>query len=412
MNNSVLRFDVPETAESHVRQLVQATNARAAIHGLNPYALEMSAPFLADYRDYDDRLIGKRYFVTVTLTGGVPRHAGWTVVARLDHDEEGETILSIFPGLSDELAEEARGMRVVENFCYGCKVERDRTVTYLARHENGEYRQLGTTCVEPYTGLPIKGLQALWRLEKIKDTDWDGLGVEGVPADIRLPVDKVLRVAAAIVEMEGRFYARSEAWKTVTPTADNVSAYFFNRKVPEAWRAEINAQPGAEATAAAVREWAVQGYGSTNDYRHKIAQLAKGQTVGQRHLSTLVSAIAGWHRDQEQAAAERAARCSLPQGKVGERLTVAATVTTVIELEERHYGYHAQRRRLVKFQDAGGNVYVWFSSAADVPDQGDEVEVTGTVKDHSTYGEVAQTVLTRCRVVEREATEERELVAA
>jgi len=48
-------------------------------------------------------------------------------------------------------------------------------------------------------------------------------------------------------------------------------------------------------------------------------------------------------------------------------------------------------------------VYVWFSSDADVPDQGDEVDMTGTVKDHSTYGGAAQTVLIRCRVVEREA---------
>ncbi|MGA4842102.1 hypothetical protein [Streptomyces sp. G45] len=74
----------------------------------------------------------------------------------------------------------------------------------------------------------------------------------------------------------------------------------------------------------------------------------------------------------------------------------------MIELEERYYGYHAQRRRLVKFSDASGNVYVWFSSAAIVPDKGDEVEVTGTVKKHDMYGEVAQTVLTRCRVAERE----------
>jgi hypothetical protein len=73
----------------------------------------------------------------------------------------------------------------------------------------------------------------------------------------------------------------------------------------------------------------------------------------------------------------------------------------VIELESRTYGYHTQRRR-VKFQDPSGNVFVWFSSAADVPDQGDEVELTGMVKGHSIYGETAQTVLTRCRVAARE----------
>ncbi|MFD0373602.1 hypothetical protein [Streptomyces sp. NPDC127114] len=401
MTSAAMRFSVPATAQARVRQLVEATNARAAVHRLSPYALDISAPFLADYRDVDGRVIGKRPTVTVTISGDMPRHQGWTVIARLDHDEEGETITSLFPGLPERDAEAARQHRAVENYCQGCSVARHRTATYLARHENGEIRQLGTTCVEPYTGLPIKGLEALWRLGSIKDSDWDG-EEGGVPADLRVPVDEVLRVAAAVVTQDGRFYSRSEQWKNRVPTADSVEAYFFDRKAPMEWRAGIDAEPDAASTAAAVRAWALQGYGSLSEYRHKVGQLAKGETVAPRHLPTLVSAVAGWHRDQEKAAIERAAQNSKPQGSKGERLTVPATVTTVIELEERYYGYHAQRRRLIKFQDAEGNVYVWFSSAATVPGKGDEVELTGTVKEHSTYGETAQTVLTRCRVTERE----------
>ncbi|MDV5145497.1 hypothetical protein R1T08_15060 [Streptomyces sp. SBC-4] len=402
---AVMRFSIPATAEARVRQLVEATNARAAIHNLAPYVLDISASFLADYRDVDGRLIGKRPTVTVTLSGAVPRHQGWTVIARLDHDEEGETIVSLFPGLPEQDAVSARQYRAIESFCHGCAVARHRTATYLARHENGDMKQLGTTCVEPYTGLPIKGLEALWRVGTLKDSDWDG-GESGIPADVRLPVAEVLRVTAAIVNAEGRFYSRSEQWKNTRPTADGVEAYFFDRKAPMEWRAALDSDADAPSTAAAVRAWAIRGYGNLSDYWHKVGQLAKGETVDPRHLSTLVSAIAGWYRDQEKEAAERAAQNSQPQGTVGERITTAATVTTVIELEGRTYGYHTQRRRLVKFQDPSGNVFVWFSSAATVPDQGDEVELTGTVKKHDTYGETAQTVLTRCRA------EKRELVAA
>ncbi|MER7043633.1 hypothetical protein ABT391_01780 [Streptomyces jumonjinensis] len=402
MQSAAMRFDAPASQASYVRQIVESTNTRAAVHGLTAYSLDISAPFLADWTDpFDGRVIGQRPMVTVTIFGEVPRHAGWMVVARLDHDAEGETLFSLFPGLPDQEAEAARAHRVIENFCHGCKVARHRTATYLARHENGEFRQLGTTCVEPYTGLPIKGLQALWRFHKLKDSDWDE-SEGGFPGDLRLPVGRVLEVTAGVVAQDGRFYSRAEEWKNASPTADSVSAYFFDRKASEEWRAAIDGEPSTTATATAVREWAVQGYGSPNDYRHKVGQLARGETVDPRHLPTLVSAIAGWHRDQEKAAAERAARSSKPQGKVGERLTVTATVKTVIELEERFYGYHAQRRRLLKFQDAAGNIFVWFSSAATVPGEGEEVEVTGTVKEHSTYCEVAQTVLTRCRVAARE----------
>ncbi|MEV3853025.1 hypothetical protein AB0J38_01720 [Streptomyces sp. NPDC050095] len=401
MTSAAMSFSIPATAESRVRQLVEATNARAAVHKLTSYALDISAPFLADYHDTDGRLIGQRPTVTVTISGDIPRHQGWTVLARLDHDEEGETLTNLFPGLPEQDAEAVRGYRAVENVCHGCKIARHRTATYLARHENGEFRQLGTTCVEPYTGLPIKGLEALWRFGTLKDSDWDG-DEGGIPGDLRVPVVEVLRVTAAIVTQEGRFYSRSEQWKNTVPTADLVESYFFDRKAPEAWRAAVDAEPDAPSTAAAVRAWAVQGCGSLNEYRHKVGQLAKGETVDPRHLPTLVSAIAGWYRDQEQEATERAAQNSKPQGTVGERITTTATVTTVIELEGRTYGYNTQRRRLVKFQDAEGNVFVWFSSAATVPDKGDEIELTGTVKDHSIYGETAQTVLTRCRITERQ----------
>ncbi|WP_371792254.1 hypothetical protein OG285_24990 [Streptomyces sp. NBC_01471] len=401
MTSAAMRFSIPATAQSRVRQLVEATNARAAVHHLSAYAMDISKPFLADYHDIDGRLIGQRPTVTVTISGDIPRHHGWTVIARLDHDEEGETITSLFPGLPEQDAEAARQYRAIESFCHGCAVARHRTATYLARHETGEMRQLGTTCVEPYTGLPIKGLEALWRFGTLKDSDWDG-EEGGIPADLRVPVIEVLRVTAAIVNTEGRFYSRSEQWKNTPPTADGVEAYFFDRKAPMEWRAGIDGDPDAPTTAVAVRAWAVQGYGSLSDYRHKVGQLAKGETVDPRHLPALVSAIAGWYRDQEKEASERTAQNSRPQGTVGERITTAATVTTVIELEGRTYGYHTQRRRLVKFQDPSGNVFIWFSSAADIPDQGDQVELTGTVKDHSIYGETAQTVLTRCRVAARE----------
>ncbi|WP_030020204.1 hypothetical protein [Streptomyces monomycini] len=401
MRSAAMRFSVPATAANRVRQLVEATNTRAAVHQLTAYSLDISVPFLAEYRDpFDGRLIGQRPTVEVTIFGEVPRHHGWTVVARLDHDEEGETIVSLFPGLPEQEAAAVREYRAVANVCHGCEIARHRTATYLARHESGEMRQLGTTCVEPYTGLPIKGIEALWRFGTFKDADWDEPG--SLPGDLRLPVAEVLRVTAAVVAQEGRFYSRSEQWKHSVPTADLIESYFFDRKAPMEWRAAIDADAEAARTAAAVREWAVQGYGSPSDYRHKVGQLAKAETVDPRHLATLVSAIAGWHRDQEQAANEAAARNSQPKGEVGERISFIAAVTAVVELESRTYGYHTQRRHLIKFQDPEGNVYVWFSSSAQVPGRGDEVQVTGTVKEHSTYGQTAQTVLQRCKVTERE----------
>ncbi|WP_424212717.1 hypothetical protein ACN20G_11900 [Streptomyces sp. BI20] len=396
---ATMRFEVPAIDADHVRRLVDNANRRAAAHGLTGYHLTVDAPVLRDWTDpFTGRVIGQRPTVAVTLTGNMPRHAGWTILARLDHDPEAGPVASLFPGLSETAADIVRAHRAATDRCDACGISRPRTATYLAHHPNHGAKLLGTTCVEPYTGIPVAGLQALWTLHRIKEGDDDR--EQGIPDDIRLPVADVLRVAAAVVTMTGRFVPKADAWTGRPTTADDVKAYYFARNAPAEWLADIDAEPAAQAHAADIRAWAIEGRSSENEYRYKIGQLAHAETVAPRHLPTLVSAIVGWRRDREKTAVEKAAAVSRHQGEPGQRLTVTATVTTVVELEARHYGYTTQRRRLVRFMDPTGNVFVWFASAAHVPDEGDEVEVTGTVSKHDAYRDVQQTVMKRCKVRE------------
>jgi hypothetical protein len=80
-------------------------------------------------------------------------------------------------------------------------------------------------------------------------------------------------------------------------------------------------------------------------------------------------------------------------GEVGTRykdLKLKVTFTTGFETA---YGYSY----LNKMEDEKGNVFVWFS--ANCLNEGMTYTMNGTVKDHSEYNEVKQTVLTRCMKV-------------
>lgn len=82
-------------------------------------------------------------------------------------------------------------------------------------------------------------------------------------------------------------------------------------------------------------------------------------------------------------------------GELKERLRgIAATVTFVREFgdEDDLYG----TRTLVKFRDAEGNVFEWWSSQAWDEPIGTEVLITGTVKKHGEYNGVKSTTLSRC----------------
>lgn len=81
------------------------------------------------------------------------------------------------------------------------------------------------------------------------------------------------------------------------------------------------------------------------------------------------------------------------QGAIGERLELFLTVEKTIELDG-NYG----RSTMHLMYDECGNLYVW-TAASKSWAPGSEHHIRGTVKDHRTYKNEKQTVLTRCTEV-------------
>lgn len=80
-------------------------------------------------------------------------------------------------------------------------------------------------------------------------------------------------------------------------------------------------------------------------------------------------------------------------GEIGERVELTLTVTRAIEIEN-NYGHSMMHI----MEDDCGNVYVWTTAAKSWP-EGTVKNVRGTIKDHRTYKNTKQTVLTRCMEV-------------
>lgn len=78
------------------------------------------------------------------------------------------------------------------------------------------------------------------------------------------------------------------------------------------------------------------------------------------------------------------------QGAIGERLELFITVERTIELDG-NYG----RSTMHLMRDDSDNLYVW-TTASKSWSAGSEHHIRGTVKDHRTYKNEKQTVLTRC----------------
>lgn len=79
-------------------------------------------------------------------------------------------------------------------------------------------------------------------------------------------------------------------------------------------------------------------------------------------------------------------------GEIGQKITVQVKV-----MKNRAFCSRFGESHIHTFEDENKNVYVW-STAAKSLDEGSTLTLTGTIKDHSEYNGVKQTVLTRCKV--------------
>lgn len=81
------------------------------------------------------------------------------------------------------------------------------------------------------------------------------------------------------------------------------------------------------------------------------------------------------------------------QGVVGESITVTAVVTSLRTISSR-YGLTT----IVNFEDADGNLYTWFTTSKNIPEEKAEVTFTARVKEHGEYDDKKITYITRARI--------------
>ncbi|GAA0439203.1 hypothetical protein [Streptomyces luteireticuli] len=224
-----------------------------------------------------------------------------------------------------------------------------------------------------------------------------------IPTSTRVPVLSVLKTAAAVLSVRGRYQPTSRQWESQQPTASEVRHFMCGINVPDHHLVlQAIKAPEALATAQAVHAWCRTDVPDTDQYRTALASITRSEYVQVgRHFNLLVSAVDAYQREQHRRAVaadfERARQHSRHQGHIGERLTLTLTCKSHTPLNDRQYGYHLQSRTCVRLTDADHNTYIWMASARHLPDPGQTVELTGTVLQHSQRHGIQRTQLTRCR---------------
>lgn len=104
-------------------------------------------------------------------------------------------------------------------------------------------------------------------------------------------------------------------------------------------------------------------------------------------------------KEAEEAAIKAQKAISQHVGQVGDKIDITATYDHSAWFDFK-LGWTTETMYIHTFKDPDGNTLVWKTSSNSLPelDEGDKVQIKGTIKEHNEYKDEKQTVLTRCKI--------------
>ena len=345
--------------------------------------------------------IEHREWVTVTVVGDAPHFNDWSCIGILEHLTQKDVL--VYSIADNDVPEK---YRTSGNFCEHCNKKRARKKTMIIRHDDGTTKQIGLQCAKDFVGdasaAALVGSAEMWAnifgdLNSY-DEEWDG--EVGPPTMIPI-IDYLCFVSKCI--HENGWISRSKCGQLETPTADAAYQMMFPTKADLCAmkeRKEERTWPTADhrAIAEAGLKWA-QDLDGNSDFEHNLKVLANMECFPTKKAGFVAYMVQGYLKSIEVARKEEAKKAygdSEYVGKVGGHIDCELTLE-FYRFIPSDYGFD---KHLYKFRDAQGNLFVWFASASfgssSWMEEGVTYEVHGKIRDHNTFRDDKQTILTNC----------------
>lgn len=324
---------------------------------------------------------------------------GWRVCAKIEHGDKGNIVTGMNNFFGDD-SEIDPAWYDAPPRCEHCGTNRKRAVTFMVKREDGTVRQVGRSCLKDYTGID-PATAALWAAVCdicVNDFRIDVGGFHEMRAQEMFEIETIL--AHAVDEVAKNGYRKADDRDS---TRGEVAKLLREHAAPS---------EDGKAKAKQIVEWLLTDCdqdGVIGIERDCVA-LAKSGYAKMKHLGRLCYMPVAIEKAQERKVreAERAAGKATEAeqskfvGEVGKRIEIDVASAKIITSWETDYG----RTFLYKFVGEDGNVFIWRASGMMYDSKADRVipeetikRIKGTVKEHSEYDGVKQTVLTRCKAI-------------
>lgn len=352
----------------------------------------VSERFTADIEHYietDDE--GNKFdMVRYQLNSPPLKVAGWDFVAAVDNMDNGGFITRVLPG------QELKGYAPEKMVCDHCGNNRKRKATYLLKDSAGEYKQVGSSCLQSFLGVAPKGLWALsYDVEETERLD-NGIRRTGGP-DQLIPVEDTVAIALAVSDGGKKFTSGSKAMEWgIESTASQVTNQLFSRSLKEGDKVDF--YPYREQAKELIKNTHFEG---DSDYGSNMKKLLAEKYLSPKHIGYTVSVIAAHNRQVNEAKKkEELEKAPKPQGFLGvENEKVGNIKATIKMVRPTTSSYNDAPGSMVTMVTDDNKEVVWYASRVQdfTPNQKVNIK-TATVKRRGSFQGVDQTIVIRPKV--------------
>ena len=336
-------------------------------------------------------------------------YENWIVIAVLDHHEVGN-VIHLVEGEwkpSAELALPSR-FRTAKSFCEHCNTMRSRNKTVVIYNtQTKQFKQVGTTCLREYTGgIDAEAIAAFE--EAIKSPE-EFLGVSG-SSKFFIETKDYLSAVVATMSLYG-FASKKKAAeineearynnnvKGVEATCTRAVHLMTNNEKPNEmsnkWH-NIYKSKDTEAFVEDALEW-IKSYNEPNDFMENLRVICSGSHIKVSDVGFAACLMDLYKRNLEyekmRKQKEKENEMYRYYGEVGEKVTLNGKLACVTSYSTQ-FGVMFIYKMIYN-----SAIFVWKTSKyLGIDDSGAEVNLVGTIKEHSEFRGVKQNMLVRCKV--------------
>ena len=336
-------------------------------------------------------VIGIRMF-QVEIFGVSPKLAGWTFIAKIEHGENGNIVLSMSEDTNIDL------YRTMQNKCDHCGVSRYRVNTYIIKNDGGEYKQVGSTCLVDFMGHKnaekiAEFYSSEWfttSSEEDIDDDFSMGGVSG--GKFSLPTKYYVAWVIRAIEKFG-WTSTGNASHYHPATKYVAMDMMFDGEYDKMTEQEVeNAQALIEKSVEIL-----EGKNKLSDYEWNLLTLIKRDYIKYNHIG-FVASVVGFYNRAISFVVELKKEGKLESnyvGEVGGKINNVAVTVIYTNSFDTDYGVSY----LYKFVDIAGNQITWFASKNQHLEIGEDVLIeVATVKKQDIYNGEKFTMITRAKI--------------